>query len=80
MGINSFIPGEAVGHTARVVLMGRDSLLVEQHRGIISYTEEKLILRLRDGYMTIRGENLKISEYTGCSLAASGIVQSVEFS
>ncbi len=75
---NRFFPAETAGKL-HVVLSGRDRLLIERHRGIIGYTQERLSLRLEGGYMTVTGSGLEISEYGSQEAVVSGRIDALEF-
>jgi len=80
MTLNQLIPTDALNGRTRIVLTGREQMLIEQHRGIIGYGKEKLTLRLSDGYVSVLGQNLFISEYNHQEILVSGKILSVEFS
>ncbi len=80
MRLNGFFPPEATSDTLRIVLTGRERLLIERHYGIISYSEDKVYVRLKNGYLTISGENLLLSQYGMDELCIAGHVKGMEFS
>ena len=64
MGItNRILPSEAVSAAPRVILEGRTALLIEQHRGILGYTEAEAVVRMKEGLLRVRGEGLCIACY-----------------
>ncbi|MBQ7455322.1 MAG: YabP/YqfC family sporulation protein [Clostridia bacterium] len=64
MGFASrILPPEAISGLPRVVIEGRGSLLVEQHAGILGYTDDSAVLRLKDGFLCVRGKGLLIACY-----------------
>ena len=79
MLFDRILPAEAVSGALRITLIDRRQVLIEQHRGIIGYTENKVTVRLKDGYLVLCGEGLKIGEYSGQDVAVSGKVCSLEF-
>jgi len=79
MGFDDYLPREAIGKTLRVVLMGRGSVLVERHRGVITYLPDQLKLRLENGYLEIRGHSLRIREYSAGDAAVEGVIDSLKF-
>ncbi len=80
MGQKTFFPPEATGASPRIVLYGRKRLLIEQHRGVIGYTRERLTVRLDGGYMAVSGQDLTISEYGVRDIVVTGRIDGVTFS
>lgn len=54
------LPGDVVLDVARVTLVGSMELVVENHRGLVEYNPDRVVLNLPDGRMTIDGEELRI--------------------
>jgi len=54
------LPGDAVLDVPRAVLIGSMELVVENHRGLLEYRPERVVLRLPDGTMTVDGADLRI--------------------
>lgn len=79
MRFDRFLPPEATRGALRVVLLGREGVLIEQHRGMIDYTDSRLVVRLANGYLKIGGEGLHISEYSEGDLSVRGKINTLEF-
>lgn len=73
-------PKEVTGQVPRITLTGREQLHVEQHRGLIDYTQEHIVLRTRVGPMRIVGAGLCFRVYTAQEAVIQGRVDSVSFS
>lgn len=54
------LPGDAVLDLPRATLIGNVELVVENHRGLLEYKPNRVVLRLPEGKMTIDGEDLRI--------------------
>jgi len=54
------LPGDAVLDVPRTILIGSMELVVENHRGLLEYRPDRVVLRLPDGKMAIDGEDLRI--------------------
>lgn len=76
---HGFLPAEITHRSLRIVLSGRERLLVERHRGIIGYSQDKLTVQLDNGYLSISGQGLQINEYSNQDLCVTGLIQSMEF-
>lgn len=79
MRMESFVPSEALTGKQRIVLSGQDSLLIEQHRGIVSYTPDRLVVRMNEGRMNILGSEMKLQSYEKRELWVLGKIKSLEF-
>ena len=54
------LPGDAVVDVPRAVLIGTMELVVENHRGLLEYRPERVVLRMPEGKMTVDGADLRI--------------------
>ena len=72
------LPAEALGH-GRLILSGDSHLLIENHRGILEYSEEKVVLALKRGRISISGSKLKLCAMNSAELLISGRIENVEW-
>lgn len=79
MRLSSFVPSEPLTGKPRIILTGRETLLIEQHRGVISYTQERLIVRIRQGRVNVQGHAMQLQEYGQQDLCVNGEIISLEF-
>ena len=79
MRFDTILPPEAAQHKPRLVLTGRNRLLIEQHGGVIDYGEDRLTVRLEKGILRVRGASLTIREYSAGDIFVSGSISSLEF-
>lgn len=79
MRLSSFVPSEPVTGKPRIILTGREGLLIEQHRGVIAYTQDQLIVRLQQGRLNVQGHALRLQEYGKQDLCVTGEIISLEF-
>ena len=56
------LPEEADGETVRVTMLGRDSLLVENHGGILQFSAQAVRLFDGDGVLRVEGTELTLAE------------------
>ncbi|MBQ9300478.1 MAG: YabP/YqfC family sporulation protein [Clostridia bacterium] len=76
---NYLFPSGASGDDPRIVLSGKNHLLIEKHHGIIGYTRDKLTVRVGNGYISVTGHALEISEYGNLDMIVFGEISSLEF-
>ena len=79
MLFDRILPAEAVTGALRITLIERRQVLIEQHRGILGYTRDKVTVRLTEGYLYVVGQALEISSYTSEDLCVSGHINRLEF-
>ena len=71
------LPGEVVG-LPRVELTGRGELRMENHRGILAYGQEEILVSGGKLIVKIKGEDLVLRAMTAEELLITGIIGSVE--
>lgn len=76
--MSSFVQ-EAVHALPRIVLTGREELIVENSAGICEFGENSITLRTSEGALLITGERLTILRAQQDSVALSGRISSVSY-
>ncbi len=71
------LPGEVVG-LPRVELTGRGELRMENHRGILAYGQEEILVSGGKLLIRVRGSGLELKAMTGDELLITGTILSVE--
>lgn len=71
------IPGEAAG-LPRVELVGRHELRMSNHRGILAYGTEEILVSGGRLLVKVKGEGLELGAMTGEELFITGTILSVE--
>ncbi|MCI8651178.1 MAG: sporulation protein [Oscillospiraceae bacterium] len=71
------IPGETVG-LPRVEITGRHELRMENHRGILAYGPEEIVVSGGKLLVKIRGSELELRAMTAGELLITGTIWSVE--
>jgi sporulation protein YqfC len=72
------LPSEPFPRQALVELLGEDRVLVENHRGIAEYGNEKIGVKTKYGEVSISGINLELICMTRCQLVIKGRINSIE--
>lgn len=60
-----------------ITAMGRNQVLVENYKGIIEYTQEKLRLQTKTCQVTIQGKRLTVEYYTNEEMKITGYIQGI---
>lgn len=73
------IPPEILRGEARVTISGNQRVWVEHCRGILTFTENALILQGKRGKIIIEGKRLVMEYYTREDLVVRGTVRTVQY-
>lgn len=73
------LPRELVLRAPRLVLIGNLHLTVENHRGVIEFGPERLVVGMGEGQVTIEGRDLVITRVGREELAVRGHVTCLRF-
>ena len=60
-----------------ITAMGRNQVLVENYKGIIEYTQEKIRLQTKTCQVTIQGKRLIVEYYTNEEMKITGYIQGI---
>ena len=66
------------GRTARITSIGAHALLVENHCGILEFTQERISLATRCGAIAVEGSGLSLSEGRRDALVIRGEIRHVD--
>ena len=73
-----FGPLEAVSRQADLSLHGMRELRLDDHRGLLAYSEEKIVVQMPDRALSITGRKLTLRSMTAHTLHIHGEIRSVE--
>lgn len=71
------LPADAVG-AGRVLLTGTGHLVIENHRGLLEYSDDSISVALKKGKVQVRGQSLSLSAMERGSLIIVGKIMSLE--
>ena len=74
------LPKDAVLGLPIITITGTTEFVLENHRGILEYTEEKIRILTRQGRVQVTGKNLQIIYYTSDEMKVTGKIENMEFS
>lgn len=72
-------PGETAAGAPQVTVTGTGRLRVENHRGLVDYSEEELTLAAAGFLLRVRGEGLELLAMTDLELVVTGSIRSLEY-
>ncbi|MEN6350026.1 MAG: sporulation protein YqfC [Syntrophomonas sp.] len=73
------IPKDLVLDLPKVTVVGRNELYLENHRGIIEFSLNRLRINLSRGFLEIVGENLEIKTLMPDEMAVSGEISFIRY-
>lgn len=74
------LPAEVLPGTGTVTVSGGRQACVEGHRGILEYSEQRVVLAMKRGRLSISGAALRLRAMNGGELVISGRIENVEWS
>lgn len=76
---HEIFPREVTANAPRITLTGRERLHVEQHRGLIAYSQEEIIFRTAAGLLKAEGAGMSFRLYNAGEALVSGRIDRVGF-
>lgn len=73
------LPRDLVYGAVILTATGRSQVLVENYKGIIEYTREKIRLQTKNCQVTIQGQRLVIEYYTNEEMKITGFIQGISY-
>jgi len=73
------LPGDAMLDVARIILVGDMELVVENHRGLVAFTPNRVALTTPEGLLAIDGEELKIAAISPEQVILLGKIRGVAY-
>jgi sporulation protein YqfC len=73
------LPGNILAGMSRIEIIGSGTLLLEHHKGILSYGTEEIHIGVLDGVVKIKGTELMLRAMDAQALLVTGQLLSVEF-
>ena len=68
---------DSVPYQTIIEIVGDQSVLIENHRGVITYGKEKVITKVKFGSVAVCGCNLEIKHMSREQLVISGSIQNI---
>ncbi len=71
------LPRDIVYGAVIVTATGRNQVLIENYKGIIEYTREKIRLQTKNCQVTVEGKSLLVEYYTNEEMKITGFIQGI---
>ena len=72
------LPEDAAGGAVRLIALGDERLLVENHLGIAEVTATRVRLLAPEGMLAVSGEGLTLTDVRRGALCVSGVIRQIE--
>ena len=73
------LPKDVIFDLPRITMIAAYQMYIENHRGVIQFTDEYLHLRLSKGELKIYGNRLVIRAILPEEVLVEGVIQSIEY-
>ncbi|NLM47049.1 MAG: sporulation protein YqfC [Firmicutes bacterium] len=73
------LPREIVLNLPRVTIVGNMQCYIENHRGVIEYSEGRVRAAIESGELVVRGHDLVIRYLANEEIAVEGTITAVEY-
>ncbi|MGE5485620.1 MAG: sporulation protein YqfC [Ignavibacteriales bacterium] len=72
------LPGDLVFDLPRITLIGAVEMTVENHRGLIEYSPERVVIGFGGGQIVVKGVDLVIGRIVADEVTLTGRISSVD--
>jgi sporulation protein YqfC len=73
------LPKEIVLNLPLISLIGSEELMIENYKGVVEYSDEKIRINTSAGILVIEGKKLLLKQITSDNIAVTGRVKRLEF-
>lgn len=73
------IPREIIKNSHKLIIDGNEFFTIENHRGIVKFGDEEVVLKVDTGLFFIIGAKFKIVYISGRTLKMKGILKGVRY-
>jgi sporulation protein YqfC len=73
------LPGDVMANRSRLTLVGAGDLLVENHRGVLEYTADRIVLAVPEGKVAVGGQGLTIASISADQVTVQGSIRTIQF-
>lgn len=73
------MPGDIIFNMPRFMILGDEEIYIENYRGIVCYSETEIKLNTTKSTVSIKGNNLSITQIASEEITIRGKIKSLEF-
>lgn len=76
---SSLFPPELISDLPKITMTGQTLIHLEQHKGLLSYQEDRVTFQTSLGAVTISGQQIHIKQYSASEAVLSGTFSSISY-
>lgn len=73
------LPADVTLDLPKILVIGSLQMAIENHRGLVEYTPERLVVAVSKGQMVVTGQGLSIETITSEEITVIGEIESLRF-
>lgn len=73
------IPADVVLNIPKITIVGNDEITIENHRGILQFSDNFIRIKSSLGNIGIQGSDFEILFISGTTIVLSGVFKSMEY-
>ncbi|MBQ9491453.1 MAG: sporulation protein YqfC [Firmicutes bacterium] len=73
------LPKEIIFNLPLITIVGNEEINIENYKGVIEYSPEKIRINTECGVLKINGEKLSFKQITAENIIVTGIIQTLEY-
>jgi sporulation protein YqfC len=73
------LPREITLNLPKISMIGTNQMLVENHKGIIEYTPQRIRVNSTSGVIRVQGTDMKLKNIAADDIMITGGIQQIEF-
>ena len=73
------LPKEVIMNLPLITLIGHEDMTIENFKGILEYSEERIRINTTTGIVMVEGKKLVLKQVTSDNIGIAGIIGKIEF-
>ena len=73
------LPKEVVMNLPLITLIGREDMTIENFKGILEYSEERVRVNTSAGIVRVEGKKLRLKQITSDNIVVAGAIDKIDF-
>lgn len=73
------LPKEIIFNLPLITMVGNEEINIENYKGVIEYSPEKIRINTECGVLKINGEKLSFKQITAENIIVTGVIQKLEY-
>ncbi|HLS06479.1 MAG TPA: YabP/YqfC family sporulation protein [Bacillota bacterium] len=74
------LPQHMTFHSPKITVINNETCHIENHQGIVTFTDSQLIVKTKTGYMIVLGSSFVVTLMVQEELFLQGLINEVKFS